>query len=92
MPYASVFPLVTTRALAREFTYEVDDGVGVGAIVRVPFGRSRARGIVVGLHDTPPPGVDARPVESVLGQGTTFTIMWPLSASEPVTAGCTRGP
>jgi len=25
MPYASVFPLVTARALAREFTYEVDE-------------------------------------------------------------------
>ena len=27
MPYASVVPLVTTRALARAFTYEVADGV-----------------------------------------------------------------
>ncbi len=67
MPFASVYPLVTARAVAREFTYEVDDGVGVGAIVRIPFGRSRARGIVVSLHEAPPAGVDARPVESVLG-------------------------
>ena len=43
MPYAEVFPLVTARAVARPFTYEVPDDVGVGAIVRVPFGRSRAR-------------------------------------------------
>ena len=68
MPYASVYPLVTARAVAREFTYEVDESVGVGAIVRVPFGRSRARGIVVSLHDAAPAGVDARPIESVLGE------------------------
>ena len=49
MPYASVFPLVSTRALTREFTYEVDEGVGPGAIVSMPFGRGRARGIVVSL-------------------------------------------
>jgi primosomal protein N' (replication factor Y) len=67
VPFASVYPLVTARAVAREFTYEVDDGVDVGAIVRIPFGRSRARGIVVSLHDAPPEGVEARPVESVLG-------------------------
>jgi primosomal protein N' len=47
VPYASVYPLVTARAVAREFTYEVPEDVAVGAIVRVPFGRSRARGIVV---------------------------------------------
>jgi primosomal protein N' (replication factor Y) (superfamily II helicase) len=68
LPYASVYPLVTARAVAREFTYEVGDDVGVGAIVRIPFGRSRARGIVVSLHDAPPAGVDARPIESVLGE------------------------
>ena len=68
MPFASCYPLVTARAVAREFTYEVDETVRVGAIVRVPFGRSRARAIVVSLHDAPPPGVDARPIESVLGE------------------------
>ncbi|HEV8102316.1 MAG TPA: primosomal protein N' [Gaiellaceae bacterium] len=65
---ASVYPLVTARAVAREFTYEVADDVGVGAIVRIPFGRSRARGIVVGLVESAPPGVEARPVEAVIGQ------------------------
>ena len=68
MKFASVYPLVTARAVAREFTYEVDNGVGVGAVVRVPFGRSRARGIVTQLVDAPPPGVDTRPVESVIGE------------------------
>jgi primosomal protein N' (replication factor Y) (superfamily II helicase) len=68
MPFAACYPLVTARPLARKFTYEVDEGVPVGAIVRVPFGRSRARAIVVSLHDAPPPGVEARPIESVLGE------------------------
>ncbi|HET7138244.1 MAG TPA: primosomal protein N' [Gaiellaceae bacterium] len=68
MPYASVHPLVTARAVARAFTYVVPDDVGVGAIVRVPFGRSRARGIVTGLVDAPPPNVDARPIEAVIGE------------------------
>ncbi|HZT16321.1 MAG TPA: primosomal protein N' [Gaiellaceae bacterium] len=67
MRYAQVYPLVTARAVAREFTYEVEDGVGVGAIVRVPFGRSRARGVVVSLADGAPDGVDVRPVDSVVG-------------------------
>jgi primosomal protein N' (replication factor Y) (superfamily II helicase) len=68
VPFASVYPLVTARAVAREFTYEVDETVRVGAIVRVPFGRSRARGIVTAIVDGPPAGVDARPIESVLGE------------------------
>ncbi len=68
MPYAEVFPLVTARAVARAFTYEVPDDVGVGAIVRVPFGRSRARGIVTKLVDAAPDGVEARPIESVVGE------------------------
>jgi primosomal protein N' (replication factor Y) len=68
MAFASVYPLVTARAVARAFTYQVPEDVGVGAIVRVPFGRSRARGIVTELVAAPPDGVDARPVESVVGE------------------------
>jgi primosomal protein N' (replication factor Y) (superfamily II helicase) len=68
VPFAAVYPLVTARAVARAFTYEVDETVAVGAIVRVPFGRSRARGIVTALVDAPPPGVDARPIEAVIGE------------------------
>ena len=34
MAFASVYPLVTARAVARPFTYEVPDDVTVGAIVR----------------------------------------------------------
>jgi primosomal protein N' (replication factor Y) len=65
--FAEVVPLVTARAVARAFTYEVPPEVEVGSIVRVPFGRSRARGVVTELVDAAPPGVEARPIESVVG-------------------------
>jgi primosomal protein N' (replication factor Y) len=60
-------PLVTARALsAREFTYELPEGAGKGTVVSVPFGRSRARGVVVDVVSAPPAGVKALPVESVV--------------------------
>ncbi len=68
MPYASIYPLVTARAVARAFTYEVEEGVGKGAIVTMPFGRRRARGIVVGIEEAAPEGFEALPVEKVVGQ------------------------
>src|SRR3954451_7833867 len=68
MPYASVYPLVSARAVARAFTYEVPDEVGKGAVVAVRFGRAQARGVVVGLEDAPPDGVKAAPVGRVLDE------------------------
>src|SRR3954451_24399022 len=64
--YATVYPLVTTRALARPFTYELADGAAKGAVVSVPLGRSRRRGVVVELVDEAPPGIEPVPIESVL--------------------------
>jgi primosomal protein N' (replication factor Y) len=64
--YASVYPLVTTRALARPFTYEVPDEVGRGAVVAVRLGGARQRGVVIGLEDSPPEGVEAAPIERVV--------------------------
>jgi primosomal protein N' (replication factor Y) len=64
--YASVYPLVTTRALARPFTYEVPDEVGPGAVVAVRLGGARQRGVVIGLEDAPPAGVEAAPIERVV--------------------------
>jgi primosomal protein N' (replication factor Y) len=65
--FGTVVPLVSARALsAREFTYELPDGAGKGAVVSVPFGRSRARGVVVEVVDAAPVGVKALPVDRVL--------------------------
>ena len=40
--------------------------MGKGAVVSVPFGRSRARGVVVEVVDAPPEGVKALPVDKVV--------------------------
>jgi len=64
--FASVYPLVTARALARAFTYEVPEGVGPGAVVEVRFGNARRRGVVTEIGVAPPEGIDAAPVERVV--------------------------
>jgi primosomal protein N' (replication factor Y) len=64
--FASVYPLVTARALAREFTYEVPDGVEAGAVVEVRFGNARRRGVVTAIDVEPPPGIEPAPVERVV--------------------------
>ena len=68
MRFATVYPLVTTRALARSFTYEVDPGVGKGAVVSMPLGRSRVRGVVVGEESAAPAGIDPVAVTGVVGE------------------------
>src|SRR5436190_16087223 len=68
MAFASVYALVSTRAVARAFAYEAPEGVGKRAVVSVPFGRSQVRGVVVGLEEAPPPGVKAAPVGRVLDE------------------------
>jgi len=65
--FASVYPLVTARSVARPFTYLAKD-VEPGSIVAVPFGRSTRRGVVVSVGDEPPEGVEAVPVEAVVGR------------------------
>ena len=59
MPFASVYPLVSARSLARPFTYEVGEEIGKGAVLAVQFGAAKRRGVVVGLEDAPPDGVEA---------------------------------
>ncbi len=66
MPYASVYPLLTTRAVAEPYTYEVPDGVERGAVVQIRFGGARRRGVVVALEDEPPEGVRVSAIERVL--------------------------
>jgi primosomal protein N' (replication factor Y) len=63
--YASVYPLVTARALARAFTYEVPAEAERGTVVEVRFGRARRRGVVTEVGVPLPEGVDAVPVERI---------------------------
>jgi primosomal protein N' (replication factor Y) (superfamily II helicase) len=66
VPYASVYPLVSSRAVARPFTYEVPPEVGKGAVVSLRFAGAKRRGVVVGLEESPPEGVKAAPVGEVV--------------------------
>jgi primosomal protein N' (replication factor Y) (superfamily II helicase) len=68
LTYVSVYPLLTTRALPRPFTYAVEDGVGKGAVVEVRFGGAKRRGVVVGVEDEAPEGVEISAVERVVEQ------------------------
>jgi primosomal protein N' (replication factor Y) (superfamily II helicase) len=60
-----VIPLVRARALGRSFTYEVPEGVGRGAVVEISFGRAKRRGVVVGVGEEAPPGVEVAAVVRV---------------------------
>jgi primosomal protein N' (replication factor Y) len=65
--YASVYPLVTTRALARPFTYEAPDDVERGSVVSVRLGGARQRGVVIEVDEAPPAGIAASPIEGIEG-------------------------
>jgi primosomal protein N' (replication factor Y) (superfamily II helicase) len=64
--YASVYPLVTARALAREFTYEIPDDVQPGAVVEVRFGNAKRRGVVTEVDVARPKGIETSAVERVV--------------------------
>ena len=66
MALADVYPLVTARALARPFTYEVEEGVPRGAVVSVGLGGRRLRAIVVATGVAAPEGVDVAPAGDVV--------------------------
>jgi primosomal protein N' (replication factor Y) len=68
VPLASVYPLVSTRSLARPFTYEVPEGVGKGAVVAVRLGRSSTRGVVADVGVEAPAGISPAPVGKVLDE------------------------
>ena len=67
---ASVLLDIPTRSLADPFDYsipvEMDGSIAVGCAVLVPFGSRKAVGYVVALHE-PPPGLNLKPVERLLG-------------------------
>ncbi len=67
---AKVEPLTTARALRGPFDYRLPAemaGLEVGSVVRVPFGRQRALGVVVGLAESSelPPERLAEPLEAL---------------------------
>jgi primosomal protein N' (replication factor Y) (superfamily II helicase) len=66
VPLASVYPLVSARAVARPFTYEVPEGTRPGSVVALRFGRAKRRGIVTEVGVEPPPGVTVAPVDDVV--------------------------
>jgi primosomal protein N' (replication factor Y) (superfamily II helicase) len=67
---AKVEPLTTARALRGPFDYRLPEAMAdleVGSVVRVPFGRRRTLGVVVGLAATSelPPERLAEPLEAL---------------------------
>jgi len=62
---ASILPLISTRAVARPFTYRVPGEVERGHVVDIRFGGARRRGVVVAVDVEAPEGVEAVPVERV---------------------------
>jgi len=70
MAIAKVEPLTTARALRGPFDYRLPPAMAdleVGSVVRVPFGRRRALGVVVGLAESSelPPDRLAEPIEAL---------------------------
>jgi primosomal protein N' (replication factor Y) (superfamily II helicase) len=70
MTVAKVEPLTTARALRGPFDYRLPermDGVGVGSVLLVPFGRRRVLGVVVELaaRSELPPERLAEPLEAL---------------------------
>jgi primosomal protein N' (replication factor Y) len=67
---AKVEPLTTARALRGPFDYRLPEAMadlGVGSVVRVPFGRRRTLGVVVELAESSelPPERLAEPIEAL---------------------------
>src|SRR3954462_2257097 len=49
---ARVEPLTTPRRLSGPFDYVVDGEVGVGTVLKIPFGHQKLDGVVVGLAES----------------------------------------
>lgn len=68
--YADVVVTVPSRGIDRPFTYRVPPPLAAtlasGFIVRVPFHGREVSGYVVGLHDTPPAGLEASAIRDIV--------------------------
>jgi primosomal protein N' (replication factor Y) len=79
VPLAEIYPLVTARALARPFTYNVPAEAERGAVVSVGLGGRRVRGIVVDTGVKAPAGVeiaDAGPVVDRVPPALVELALW----------------
>ncbi|HZO06975.1 MAG TPA: hypothetical protein VFB52_11355, partial [Solirubrobacterales bacterium] len=70
MAIAKVEPLLTARALRGPFDYRLPDhlgDVGIGSLLRIPFGRQRVIGVVVDVGESSdlPPDRLAEPLEAL---------------------------
>src|SRR5919198_2436937 len=70
MTIAKVEPLLTARAVRGPFDYRLPErlgDVGVGSVLRVPFGRQRILGVVVEIAESSdlPPERLAEPIEAL---------------------------
>jgi primosomal protein N' (replication factor Y) len=66
VPLAEIYPLVTARALARPFTYEIAGGVARGDVVSISLGARRVRGVVVRTGVEAPAGLEIAPAGPVV--------------------------
>ncbi len=66
MRLASVYPIVSTRTLARPFTYEVPDDMQKGAVVALRLGRQQTRGVVAEVGVEAPEGIKTVAVGRIL--------------------------
>ena len=60
------------------FTYlvppELEQGIGIGMRVLVPFGKNKSHvGVVIRLHDTPPTGVQLKRIDTLLDERPSVT-------------------
>ncbi|HAK95577.1 MAG TPA: primosomal protein N' [Planctomycetes bacterium] len=69
--------MAVARPVDQLFTYEAPEELGdrivPGAVVAVPFGRSTARGIVIGPSGPPPAGIAGKRIRSVLPEEPLLT-------------------
>jgi len=96
LPIAKVEPLTTARALRGPFDYLLTErfaDVGVGYVLRVPFGRQRLLGVVVGLaaESEVPPERLAEPLEALDASTTPELVRLGLWVADAYASTPARG-
>jgi primosomal protein N' (replication factor Y) len=96
MAILRVEPLTTARALRGPFDYrrpEAMEGLGVGSVVRVPFGPRRLLGVVVEVAETSelPPERLAEPIEALEAGATAELVQLGLWVAREYCSTPSRG-